>query len=101
MESSVEESKDLKEHMVGILFSQSKLTHLQKQVRILYVTKLLLNLKSLPLFLLDILTRYVVFLRVFILYEYREIILLRNEFSVIFSRFSNRKQIAVSIIAEF
>jgi len=34
MESSVEESKDLKEHMVGILFSQSKLTHLQKQVRV-------------------------------------------------------------------
>lgn len=32
MDSSVEESKDLKEHMVGILFSQSKLTHLQKQV---------------------------------------------------------------------
>jgi len=35
MDSSVEESKDLKEHMVGILFSQSKLTHLQKQVIIL------------------------------------------------------------------
>lgn len=33
MDSSVEESKDLKEHMVGILFSQSKLTHLQKQVK--------------------------------------------------------------------
>jgi hypothetical protein len=32
MDSSVEESKDLKEHMVGILFSQNKLTHLQKQV---------------------------------------------------------------------
>jgi hypothetical protein len=28
----VEESNDLKEHMVGILFSRSKLTHLQKQV---------------------------------------------------------------------
>jgi len=27
-----EESNDLKEHMVGILFSRSKLTHLQKQV---------------------------------------------------------------------
>jgi hypothetical protein len=26
-----EESNDLKEHMVGILFSRSKLTHLQKQ----------------------------------------------------------------------
>lgn len=35
MDSSVEESKDLKEHMVGILFSQSKLTHLQKQVIII------------------------------------------------------------------
>lgn len=29
-----EESNDLREHMVGILFSRSKLTHLQKQVRI-------------------------------------------------------------------
>ncbi|XP_060534839.1 E3 ubiquitin-protein ligase MYCBP2 isoform X2 [Cylas formicarius] len=28
----VEESNDLREHMVGILFSRSKLTHLQKQV---------------------------------------------------------------------
>ncbi|XP_014287849.1 E3 ubiquitin-protein ligase MYCBP2 isoform X3 [Halyomorpha halys] len=28
----IEESNDLKEHMVGILFSRSKLTHLQKQV---------------------------------------------------------------------
>lgn len=28
----LEESNDLKEHMVGILFSRSKLTHLQKQV---------------------------------------------------------------------
>jgi len=37
MESSVEESKDLKEHMVGILFSQSKLTHLQKQVRVEFI----------------------------------------------------------------
>lgn len=27
-----EESNDLREHMVGILFSRSKLTHLQKQV---------------------------------------------------------------------
>ncbi|XP_050423071.1 E3 ubiquitin-protein ligase MYCBP2 isoform X2 [Adelges cooleyi] len=32
MDSSVDESKDLKEHMVGILFSQNRLTHLQKQV---------------------------------------------------------------------
>lgn len=30
----VEESNDLREHMVGILFSRSKLTHLQKQVGI-------------------------------------------------------------------
>lgn len=29
----LEESNDLREHMVGILFSRSKLTHLQKQVR--------------------------------------------------------------------
>ncbi|KAK4876736.1 hypothetical protein RN001_009242 [Aquatica leii] len=29
---SIEESNDLREHMVGILFSRSKLTHLQKQV---------------------------------------------------------------------
>jgi E3 ubiquitin-protein ligase MYCBP2 len=29
---SVEQQVDLKEHMVGILFSRSKLTHLQKQV---------------------------------------------------------------------
>lgn len=28
-----EESNDLREHMVGILFSRSKLTHLQKQVK--------------------------------------------------------------------
>lgn len=28
----LEESNDLREHMVGILFSRSKLTHLQKQV---------------------------------------------------------------------
>lgn len=39
MDSSVEESKDLKEHMVGILFSQSKLTHLQKQVILLIQPK--------------------------------------------------------------
>ncbi|XP_046683725.1 E3 ubiquitin-protein ligase MYCBP2 isoform X4 [Homalodisca vitripennis] len=31
-EPTVEETNDLKEHMVGILFSRSKLTHLQKQV---------------------------------------------------------------------
>jgi len=43
MDSSVEESKDLKEHMVGILFSQSKLTHLQKQV---IIFKLLLWLNT-------------------------------------------------------
>lgn len=30
-----EESNDLREHMVGILFSRSKLTHLQKQVNLL------------------------------------------------------------------
>ena len=30
---SLEDQVDLKEHMVGILFSRSKLTHLQKQVR--------------------------------------------------------------------
>lgn len=30
----LEESNDLREHMVGILFSRSKLTHLQKQVSI-------------------------------------------------------------------
>lgn len=29
----LEESNDLREHMVGILFSRSKLTHLQKQVQ--------------------------------------------------------------------
>lgn len=29
---SLEESNNLREHMVGILFSRSKLTHLQKQV---------------------------------------------------------------------
>jgi hypothetical protein len=28
-----EESNDLREHMVGILFSRSKLTNLQRQVR--------------------------------------------------------------------
>ena len=32
VESSLEDV-DLREHMVGILFSRSKLTHLQKQVR--------------------------------------------------------------------
>ena len=32
MEGSFEDL-DLREHMVGILFSRSKLTHLQKQVR--------------------------------------------------------------------
>lgn len=31
-----EESTDLREHMVGILFSRSKLTHLQKQVNFFY-----------------------------------------------------------------
>lgn len=31
-----EESNELREHMVGILFSRSKLTHLQKQVNILF-----------------------------------------------------------------
>ena len=34
---SIEQQVDLKEHMVGILFSRSKLTHLQKQVRVHYV----------------------------------------------------------------
>lgn len=29
-----ERNNDLREHMVGILFSRSKLTHLQKQVRV-------------------------------------------------------------------
>lgn len=33
-----EESNDLKEHMVGILFSRSKLTHLQKQVSFTHYT---------------------------------------------------------------
>lgn len=32
----LEESNDLREHMVGILFSRSKLTHLQKQVSIIF-----------------------------------------------------------------
>lgn len=32
----LEESNDLREHMVGILFSRSKLTHLQKQVCKIY-----------------------------------------------------------------
>lgn len=35
----LEESNDLKEHMVGILFSRSKLTHLQKQVIIMLILK--------------------------------------------------------------
>lgn len=30
------ETNELKEHMVGILFSRSKLTHLQKQARFIY-----------------------------------------------------------------
>lgn len=34
------ETNELKEHMVGILFSRSKLTHLQKQVRCLVMMKL-------------------------------------------------------------
>lgn len=33
-DEATDESKDLKEHMVGILFSRSKLTHLQRQVGI-------------------------------------------------------------------
>lgn len=33
MDSPGDDSLDLREHMVGILFSRSKLTHLQKQVR--------------------------------------------------------------------
>ena len=35
------EANDLQEHVVGILFSRNKLTHLQKQVRVyvVYVTK--------------------------------------------------------------
>ena len=32
IESSMEGENDLKEHMVSILFSRCKLTHLQKQV---------------------------------------------------------------------
>lgn len=32
-----EESNELREHMVGILFSRSKLTHLQKQVNTFYL----------------------------------------------------------------
>ncbi len=35
---------DLKEHMVGILFSRSKLTHLQKQVRTAHEQSSLLSL---------------------------------------------------------
>jgi hypothetical protein len=31
-----EDSNDLREHMVGILFSRSKLTHLQRQVSFIY-----------------------------------------------------------------
>lgn len=34
MDSPGGDSLDLREHMVGILFSRSKLTHLQKQVRL-------------------------------------------------------------------
>lgn len=33
-----QESNDLREHMVGILFSRSKLTHLQKQVSFINTT---------------------------------------------------------------
>lgn len=41
MDSSGGDSLDLREHMVGILFSRSKLTHLQKQVRcVITFTKL-------------------------------------------------------------
>lgn len=36
-----EESNDLREHMVGILFSRSKLTHLQKQVNVFLVVFLI------------------------------------------------------------
>lgn len=36
IESPEGNSMDLREHMVGILFSRSKLTHLQKQVRFDY-----------------------------------------------------------------
>lgn len=35
----LEESNDLREHMVGILFSRSKLTHLQKQVTQVLIRK--------------------------------------------------------------
>lgn len=31
---TAEDSNDLREHVVGILFSRSKLTHLQRQVRL-------------------------------------------------------------------
>ena len=34
MHKESEHNNDLREHMVGILFSRSKLTHLQKQVNI-------------------------------------------------------------------
>lgn len=33
----LEESNELREHMVGILFSRSKLTHLQKQVKSVFM----------------------------------------------------------------
>ena len=40
LDTSHEEDIDLKEHMVGILFSRSKLTHLQKQVRVVITPSL-------------------------------------------------------------
>lgn len=41
-----EESNDLKEHMVGILFSRSKLTHLQKQVSYITLVDFMLSVGS-------------------------------------------------------
>jgi hypothetical protein len=41
-----EESNDLKEHMVGILFSRSKLTHLQKQVSYSTLVDFMLSMES-------------------------------------------------------
>jgi hypothetical protein len=41
-----EESNDLKEHMVGILFSRSKLTHLQKQVSYSALVAFILSVAS-------------------------------------------------------
>ena len=41
-----EESNDLKEHMVGILFSRSKLTHLQKQVSYSTLVDFMLSVDS-------------------------------------------------------